>query len=454
LVVLQERKGTAILRSLVEQGEFPWDWDRSLSSSTLDQVPLDRFRHAKVLIFDDMVRTGRGFQSVVSEVRNRGAAEVRCVAYAIHRDASSILDDNRFDLAWYERDLSTEAYERTRNLIIRSLQDAGSLMLDTEHLEIRFRLREPLGRLLQAISRRSEVVIFRSGRRMNITVVYPDDAAHHVDPSTFLWGTETTATVKKCRIVQRSADTFAAIPIFLPAIPAACSDSDVSSSLFHGENATSAREVFYRCALLASFKPLEWLVRDIYASGENLVDFVLPLPDADVDETGYDLRHLRVMYPGLDIPAITQKVVDVFEFARKRGRSVRGKRTDRPVFRFAQEDGRVGALHLIQGILALLDERNAERWIGGSGGRHLPGLTAADVMSVGSSLGFTDAQTSALMDMLIDEANVVTRVEPLTDQAGRTYLQRTFMPDGEIVSDLVRRFNRQRGLPQRLYAWS
>jgi hypothetical protein len=52
-----------------------------------------------------------------------------------------------------------------------------------------------------------------------------------------------------------------------------------------------------------------------------------------------------------------------------------------------------------------------------------------------------------LFDLLIDDGSIVTRVEEVVDEDGVTRLVRTFKPDGEAVSDLVRHLTVQWGLP-------
>src|SRR5882672_4238463 len=56
LIIVIERKGTAILRALKEWEECPlaWNWENVISSDAIDQMPDEFFRSRRILIFDDM----------------------------------------------------------------------------------------------------------------------------------------------------------------------------------------------------------------------------------------------------------------------------------------------------------------------------------------------------------------------------------------------------------------
>src|SRR5687767_4195677 len=71
LIIVVERKGTAILRALKEWKEDPidWPWDKVLSSSTVDQVPDDFFLGKRILVFDDMMRTGNHLTKLVNSLK-------------------------------------------------------------------------------------------------------------------------------------------------------------------------------------------------------------------------------------------------------------------------------------------------------------------------------------------------------------------------------------------------
>ena len=79
------------------------------------------------------------------------------------------------------------------------------------------------------------------------------------------------------------------------------------------------------------------------------------------------------------------------------------------------------------------------------------GLTAEEIFAIGvQQFGWSEVEISTLFDVLIDDGYLVTEVATLTDDAGDEWLARVFFPDGEAVSELVRRFSLQRGLPDGL----
>src|SRR4051812_30835720 len=58
LIIVVERKGTAILRSLKEweESRLNWPWEKVISSESIDQVPEDKMKGKRLLIFDDMMK--------------------------------------------------------------------------------------------------------------------------------------------------------------------------------------------------------------------------------------------------------------------------------------------------------------------------------------------------------------------------------------------------------------
>jgi hypothetical protein len=50
------------------------------------------------------------------------------------------------------------------------------------------------------------------------------------------------------------------------------------------------------------------------------------------------------------------------------------------------------------------------------------------------------------MDILIDEALLVTRVEPIGEGLRKPWMGRTYLPDGEVASEALRDYTRRHGL--------
>jgi hypothetical protein len=72
---------------------------------------------------------------------------------------------------------------------------------------------------------------------------------------------------------------------------------------------------------------------------------------------------------------------------------------------------------------------------------------ASDIFALGRRLGLTHIEVSALFDVLIDRADLVTRVGEVVLDDGSRYLSRWYEPDGEVVSAAVRRISVAKGIP-------
>jgi hypothetical protein len=339
--------------------------------------------------------------------------------------------------------------------IVDLLQRSGSLMLDTEHLEVRVHLRDGLGKFLNALRRKADAVLFHSlGKRTNITVYYKDDDAHSFPAGLFPDGAIVSNIVKKCRIVQRDGDEFAILPLCYPSIPHRSIDwpsrpEDVR--LLGASVQTSDVARFYSVALIAALWILRWVLRDLAASDPDTYTLHLPSePDETTSEGGYTLDHLRVMHPTLNVKELTQRIAKIEREARSEGTRLRRRKPKpRPSPRFSDEELRDNAVRLLQVIRHALDDRLLVEFLEGrKKPSHPYGLPAREIFDLGRKLGWEDIRISTLFDILIDEAYLVTHVELRTDETDKQFWVRTFEPDGEMVSELVRRFTTQWALPR------
>ena len=108
--------------------------------------------------------------------------------------------------------------------------------------------------------------------------------------------------------------------------------------------------------------------------------------------------------------------------------------------RCSDDEIQLDAIRLLQLIRETLDLRDLES------GSSRSGLLPGQIFALGRRLGWPDIKISALFDVLIDDA----KVSPKVDEFGTDgeILARTYNIDGEMVSDLVRRFTRMWGLPR------
>lgn len=465
-IIVIERKGTAILRSLKNWHEDPldWPWSKVISSVVIDQMPDDYFRDKKILIFDEMMKTGIHIKSLLEKFLNRGLwnpeeENMHIAVFAVHEDSSKgILFKGKFlQYDWFYRDLTTGAYQYIRMQIVKMLQHAGSLMLDTEHIEVRIRLSCNLNQLIKALSRRSEVLVFNSSdQRTNITVFYKDDPAHRLPRKLFPKDINDENIVKKCRFIQSDKDEFAILPICYPSILKSLEEwpsesKKLLSDLFRGNYRMDEMGRFYCVALLAALEVLKWALKDLAVMGTDNYSISLPRDTREAGPIvgGYSLDHLLAMYPTLNIEELSRHISNVEISARKTGTRLRGitfKPYEYPSI--YDEELKQDAVRLIQVIRYTLDQKNVEyRDYWHKDPPHPFGLQTKEIFDLGKKLGLDDVRISTLFDILIDEAFLVTHVQEVNNRKEKKRLARTFEPDGEIVSNLIRAYSNQWGLP-------
>jgi len=468
LLIVVERRGTAILRALKEASNdsVDWPWAKVISSRALNQRPPEYYRGKRILIFDDMKRHGTHVERVLRclrEIDPSGAtlAATRVAVFAIHEDTSSAQTGwETVSQGWYYRGLTTEAYRNKRLQILTMLQRSGSLMLDTEHIEVRARLRVPLPIFLRSLTRRAHVVAFRSlGGRNSFTVFFDDsDPAHQLPPDVLPAGCSMSGIVKKCRIIERGGNDFAMIPICYPGVPISSDRWPVRPAdaelLGEGVHASDFGQ-FYGVALVSALFVLEWVLKSVYASEDSVATIYLPQATAQEGTAGYSLEHLRVMYPTLSLTALAERINEVDAKAAHTGMSVKGRATHSATAEQPDPSRmQLDAWHLLQLIRYTLDVMMAECRISEPTWTPSPsfGLTATEIFRLGDRLKFERWYTSSLFDLLIDAGHLVTHVgrRKLVDDkndAPHEEWVRVFLPDGEMVSDLVRTYSLQRGMP-------
>jgi hypothetical protein len=384
--------------------------------------------------------------------------KVRIAVFAVHEDSSrwNRIKGIYAPQAWYRCGLSTDDYTHLRADIVEMLQNSGSLMLDTEHLEVRVKIHGNFDRFVKALRRTAKACVFESAAsRKNITVLYDDDAKHTLPLDEFPPGTKVIDIVKKCRVVQRRGNEFALIPICFPSVPSNQSwhcNREIATLLkvpFIKSEESTAR--FYGVGLRAALCVLHWTLKDLYAAAPD--EFSISLPGSVAEDStcnGYHLGHLQAMYPSLDIDYLNKWISKIEIEARSEGTHLQGKPfgpIESPLLTSQQLHER--AIALLQIIMDSLDRRRIRQyWQTGEYNRKHPyGLNAAEIFEIGNSMGWDRMITSTLFDILIDEATLVTHVQDIRDQDGQKYDERTFEPDGEIVSESIRRFTTQWGLP-------
>jgi len=467
LLIVLERKGTAVLRSLMESDNpIEWNWENVLSSKVLEQVP-SRLAGKRILVFDDMMKGGAHLKRLVQHLKELGVDvsspdQVRVAVFAVHEESSAgqAVEGTNIPHAWYRRGLTTPDYTKIRTEIVEMMQQSGSLMLDTEHLEVRVNVIGSFDKFVKALRRSGKVTVFRSASsRSNITVLYEDDTIHLLPREDFPEGTKTESIVKKCRVVQRSGNEFALIPICFPAIPAGhlwnCSH-EVASLLGRSVQTSDASDTarFYGVGLRAALSVLRWVLRDLYAAAPREFTVSLPANPKDLRHgRGYHLAHLQVMYPTLDVDYLNKWIAKIEHEAQSESRLLHRQGGPLPSPLLGEDELYERAIGLLQVITDVLDRKRVSLyWRSGVYPTAHPfGLTAAEIFAIGQRFGWEQAITSTLFDVLIDQATLVTHVQTLSDTRNQKTVERTFEPDGEIVSGIVRRYTAQWGLPDVIF---
>src|SRR5579872_2895555 len=138
-IVTLERKGTALLRTYVEHSpalsKYWPGWERVLSQHALAEIPFATIQ-GRVLVLDDAMHFGHQIGALMSELVSLGVkrSSITVAAFAVHRECEQVDPDY-----WWYRDLAHDEFRSTRGKLIELFQHRGSLLLDTEHVEIGIR---------------------------------------------------------------------------------------------------------------------------------------------------------------------------------------------------------------------------------------------------------------------------------------------------------------------------
>jgi len=467
-IILVERKATAIFRALKDSKnldtKLDWEWAHTISSSAIDQLAPNFFENRRLLIFDDMMMKGEHLEELLNSLdmlfpNSFTEKNLKICVFGIHQFSSTLKFNKQLGIkypsSWYYRDLSTRNYEQIRGNIVRMLESSGSLLLDTEHLELRIKVKGHLTDLIDALSRTGKTVVFNSSRsRRNITVYYPQSQLIF-DENLFPPKTGFKHIVKKCRVVQRHDDEFAIIPICYPNVTDLEPDVDawnqapLVSSLFKLKITAKNFSPFYAVGLIAALQVLRTTVKDLIASGFDESNIYLPIYSEKDEDVGYNLNHLRVMFPSIDLKALVSEINKVFINGKEWGNSVKGKypAVSKPILAddvFLEEM----ALNLLQVMHYEIQSKIDEDYFFETKVPHPFGLTPKQIFRLAKQIGIEEEQlTSSLFDILIDKAHLVTHVEKRLCSDGNQMFVRTFEPDGEIINKKMKDITINYGLP-------
>jgi hypoxanthine phosphoribosyltransferase len=428
LIVCSERKATAILRALITEmsSPFVWDWVKTVSTTALSQFDWSTFDGKKVLLFDELVHHGNTLKKYEDLLRKCAPSHIGIVTagFAVWEQCTY-----KPQFSFYNS-VDSETYENIREDIVFMLQKYGSLLLDTEHIELSVRIQCGVGEFYDELAKATEshrAFSFISGAgRTNLTLEHPDIIFDDIINRYLTPGSNLDGIVCKIRVLERTHEVFSILPIIYPNVrglaPVAWWEKLPSFCNQYSYNEKPNKEVFYIVGLLCSVE----LLRGVVAALSDFIHkgkIVLEVPKDN-------FAHLRAMFPRIDTEKLRDYVFGIVADSKKlRTKRNHVKIENVPNDRLLALSGRV--------MCRLVEEH--DECLSGS----LPkGESWNELIQIiqqeNHNLGLRKEALSIVVDRLIDSGLIVTDVERVISSSGEPYFVRTFTPEGEIVSSKIR----------------
>ena len=428
LIVCAERKATAILRALVSECDrefrLPWEWSQTLSTSAVGHYDWSRFKGGPIVLFDELVHHGR----TLGEQKRRLLKELEsCPAeHRLVTVAFGVWDQcgDRPDMAYYGA-VDSGRYEEIRDELVFFLQQHGSLLLDTEHIELPIRIQCGTRDFYDALSRAAapgQAHSFLSGaHRTNLTLDPPDMPAEDYWARWLTPGSNSTGSVCKIRVLERSREMFSLIPIFYPNVRAVVTPEWLERlpSFVDRKRVENGPpdQVFYISALLASVE----LLRTAVPALTELEREHKVVPEAPPET----FLHLGAMFPNVDVNGLAEHVWDVLTQAR-REKPQRSKRAACAGHVSNDQLFKLSARVLCRLVTEDTEEKKSWQQV----------MRYAE--EANGDVQVPPAALPVVVDRLIDDGLVVTGIRQIRSSAGDPYVIRTFGPEGEVVSARIR----------------
>jgi len=412
-VVPVERKGTALIRAALGPSDAS-KWRRILSSDAVGAAKMDSQRPARILVFDDSVWTGHSLLSTVEAVRRMlPVCEVTTAAFVTHQNAPKGI----IDVAYY-RGVDDHCYRECRAALVDYLQTKGSLLLDTEHLEITARVAGSPSAFYEALAGWGDTVIFASGDRTNCTVNRRAESLAAAFEQVRPLYADLTGAICKVRVVSRPEErnAYSIIPICFPQLRLGDSARyenpymPWTSSIVWNQDEPSPR-LFQSIGLGFSLE----LGLDVMSYlGDSLPDGI---------EFGFaadGIDHLLAMFPEIDLGQVRARLNHIN--SHRRARRTKPGVPDDPGLEILEK--------LASEILMLC----FDRWSYGTG--FMKQITLSDTLELSRLTGQPEVRISAALDLLIDSARILPQVA-YEKSGDRTLVKRAFSPEGEVVKRKV-----------------
>lgn len=433
LIVCCERKATAILRILVQEISPPrlqLDWHKILSTSAISQYDWSSFQGKRILLFDEMVHHGRNLEKQERELREYAPEHIEIITGAF-----AVWDrcDYEPKLSYYKA-LDSEICEEVREEIISMLQRYGSVLLDTEHIELTVRLQCGVRDFYNDLARSTsdgKTFSFLSGAgRTNLTIHDPDIVSEADLKRCLIPGSNTKGSVSKCRVLERDHELFSIIPIYYPNTRCVSNDEWLNNlpSFVDRDKLKNAKpkEFFYLSGLLASIELLKGVVSSL-SDLRRKQRVILETPKEH-------FRHLHAVFPNVNVDGLWEYVRQlVGESRRIKPRRSRGSVQARNVPAARLQNLSFRTISRLLGEADDYDPRST-----------LPkGKSWYELLCIAQEsnqdMEPDPNELTVVPDRLIDGGLLVTNVEEVRTSKGEVWAIRTFEPAGEIVSDKLRR---------------
>jgi hypothetical protein len=441
-IVTVERKGTALLRTLVESAAGPgpkWvGWDHVVSSKALPFAPESHFTEGTVLLLDDAIHSGHRITEAwraLTELRKIPVERIQVAVFGLHERAKFKPVHH-----WWFGALSKENYFEVRKSIIQLFQLRGSLLLDTEHVEVPVEIN--CGRLefFDALCRAGQGVEYvSSGGRHNLTVHDPVILGQDSFVESLPDGTVLGGAISKIRVIEREKNWFAIIPIFYPSTP---KDSMLGSlsRLYPclSEIAGHPELNFQLVSVFASIKLFQTVFACLRALVNNgKVRVCVPKAGDPRDTIG----HLKAIFPKINLEELHLEV----EKSVEAGRAWKLRKSETRYFeRIEAADGSrhsdtLKGLYwkVLTSSLRYTDRRS----FGNSGASYEEILNSTQLFGTAADQRVIDALTGTAVDIAIDEAQLVSDTKEFPFSDGRNRISKVLKLDGEVVLSDVRRAN-------------
>ena len=306
-VVTIERKGTALLRRMVDEGLVRADTFSSgkvISEEALRYIEKDFFRGKNVLVFDDSVFSGQMLGHVVEEMRRRGAAKVDSACLFAH--VNCIQNPTRV----LYRNLSLPDYAVLREEIVRYIATSDLLILDSEHTPVKVATMIPLKEFIRVLTQIDDVMVvprlIEADNKEYVTIQSPrffDMQSLSLQP-----GSHTDGIVQKLRVII--ADDYAwLVPLVFPSTPTSTKQEDCP--LFKQEPEACI------CSLASPFNhPNAFYCQSFYASMKLLARTIALLSNLmgrKIEPVAMPFDNLSALFPSINISALQKWALRTIE---------------------------------------------------------------------------------------------------------------------------------------------